>query len=318
MALFDCYVFVDWSARNGLSPPSPAADAVWVGELRRSLAGACDRVRATYWRSRLQATRHVERQLHRAVADGLRTLVGFDFPYGYPSGFAGALASDSSSAPWQYVWDAVTLAYHDGPDNLNNRFEVAEALNARCRASGTGPFWCCPVALASPWLTVKRATARFPFISDSGRSLAEYRRCDRRVLDAGRRIHSVWQLLGTGSVGGQALAGIPYVSRLRHAPALDPVSQVWPFETGLTEEPVGIRGPAVVHAEIWPSLANPHLRPGDSPKDRAQVLAMLRWISQLDARSELSALFNPRFGPDTSAEELRACVEEEGWILGVG
>jgi hypothetical protein len=138
------------------------------------------------------------------------------------------------------------------------------------------------------------------------------------VLDAGRRSHSVWQLLGTGSVGGQALAGIPYVSRLRHAPGLDAVSRVWPFETGFTEEPVGVTGPAVVHAEIWPSLANPYLRSGDSPKDRAQVLAMLRWICWLDTRSELPALFNPRLGTDTSAEDVRACVEEEGWILGVG
>ena len=33
MSLFDAYVFVDWSARNVLSPAAPSPDAIWVGEL---------------------------------------------------------------------------------------------------------------------------------------------------------------------------------------------------------------------------------------------------------------------------------------------
>ena len=62
-----------------------------------------------------------------------------------------------------------------------------------------------------------------------------------------------WKLLGQGSVGGQALLGIPMLRALRDDPALAPASRIWPFETGFTPRPRAT-GPVIVHAEIWPGI----------------------------------------------------------------
>jgi hypothetical protein len=49
----------------------------------------------------------------------------------------------------------------------------------------------------------------------------------------------IWKLFGNGSVGGQALLGIPRLSALRNDEVLEPVFRVWPFETGFERCPVG-------------------------------------------------------------------------------
>ena len=81
----------------------------------------------------------------RRAAAGRRVLAGFDFPFGYPRGFAAALTGRAEAlAVWEYLADRIV----DGPDNANNRFEVAAALNARL--PGTGPFWGRPAGAALP------------------------------------------------------------------------------------------------------------------------------------------------------------------------
>lgn len=214
---------------------------------------------------------------------------------------------------WRAAWDSITLGFSDSPANLNNRFEVASALNRTCRSAGPGPFWCCPPARANRWLSVKKAGISFPYVSDSGVALAEHRACDLRALAAGLRIHTVWQLLGSGSVGGQGIAGIPYLNRLRHADGLDSISAVWPFETGFRRNPR--RDSSILYAEIWPRVVESTVRPDENPRDRAQVLAMARWAENLDRAGDLGKLFSRPPGLDTAF--TRAAVEEEGWILGI-
>ncbi|MGA8015122.1 MAG: hypothetical protein WCB85_04310 [Candidatus Dormiibacterota bacterium] len=106
---------------------------------------------------------------------------------------------------------------------------------------------------------------------------------------------------------GQALLGIPMVERLRTHPALAPVSRVWPFEVAVPELPSG--APAIVHAEIWPSLVDWDGHPG-SCRDQRQVDAVVsRWRS-LDRLGKLAGCFaTPRGDPEVALEE--------GWILGV-
>jgi precorrin-8X/cobalt-precorrin-8 methylmutase len=115
-----------------------------------------------------------------------------------------------------------------------------------------------------------------------------------------------------GSVGSQALLGIPVVAALREGAALRDVSLVWPFETGFSLDPVKIGTPAIVHAEIWPGIVR--VDPGHGIKDAVQVRSLATHFFDLDVRGELERLFA---APDRLASEaLRDVVNEEGWILG--
>ena len=78
---------------------------------------------------------------HRAMAEigdilrGLArqekmVLAGFDFPYGYPAGFAAALGVTDTPA-WLGIWREFAVRIVDRDDNGNNRFEVAADLNRR-------------------------------------------------------------------------------------------------------------------------------------------------------------------------------------------
>ncbi len=58
-----------------------------------------------------------------------------------------------------------------------------------------------------------------------------------------------WKLAYTGSVGSQALTGIPVVRALRDDPRWADRARIWPFETGL-RLPEDAR---IVFAEVWPS-----------------------------------------------------------------
>ena len=80
--LFDAYLAVDWSAS---SVPKRGKDSIWL-----CLKGEPPENPST----RHEAMQRVREQLGQLVAEGRRVLVGFDFPYGYPSGFAKLVAPD--------------------------------------------------------------------------------------------------------------------------------------------------------------------------------------------------------------------------------
>src|SRR3954465_1908311 len=85
---------------------------------------------------------------------------------------------------------------------------------------GAYPFWGCPSGCESTTLTSTKGL--------HGR-LAE-----RRLTDLGN-MQPIWKLYGNGSVGSQALVGIPHVTALRNDPVLGPVSRVWPFEAAFQQ-----------------------------------------------------------------------------------
>ena len=267
--LFDRVIVVDWSGRSTPSPARESRDAIWIGVCE------ADGEVQTYCRSRAAAETHVLALL----GDGGRQLVGFDFPLGYPQGFARRLTGQGS-ARGLHGWLAGQII--DGADNANNRFAVAAGINRLL--GGAGPFWGCPQGQVFDGLSALKR------VDYAGLGLGEKRRVERENPPA----KPVWQLLGAGSVGSQALLGIPVVHRLAQATG----AAVWPFEA------VG----ALTLAEVYPSLLAGAVRAAaDTIPDRAQVRLLARALWRLAQHGRIAPLFAV---PDEAAEE--------GWILGAG
>lgn len=294
MSIFQDYLMIDWSAAN---ERRTGKDSIWYVLLSRDgngLSIAAEGNPAT----RLAARHEIRELLVKQAQAGRRTLVGCDFPFGYPRGVAGALGTGSSD--WRSTWSELESRISDAPSNANNRFEVATALN-QALTNGPAPFWACPKARSGPFLTEKKAHAA-PF--------AEFRHCESWAPSA----KSVWQLFGNGSVGSQALMGIPAVSEWRYDPDLAGVSQVWPFETGLRSLGDLDAQWLILHAEVYPSLVAIDGR-SDQVKDRQQVEAIGRYFADLDDAGQLADLFACPVG--LTPEQKQAVETEEGWILGL-
>ncbi len=284
---------VDWSAASSRGPARPAPDRCWIawgrpGQRRRP---------PRYFRTRLEA----EGRLRDLIAkERGSVLVGFDFPFGYPVGW-GLPAGRALCA-------ALAGMIEDRADGGNNRFEVANRLNReiqRRRGAGSGgPFWGHPPGRRFSHLSASRPG---PFAASAG---AERRMVERRLI--GQRIQSPWKLYTTGSVGSQALMGLPAVHRLITHPALAHRARLWPFETHWDR---ALRSPrmrdAVVVAEIWPSLGDWRRQPYRI-KDARQVAAMRDWALE-DPAGLRRALGRPH---GLSEREERRCRDREGWILG--
>jgi len=295
MTLFDAYMMVDWSAA---AVPRTGKDSIWIcaGERRGS---GIELVVLENPPTRAAARTRLADLLAEARERGLKTLAGFDFPFGYPRGFARALGL--AGPAWRAAWDEVSRLIEDGENNANNRFEVGADLNRRLGAPG--PFWGCPARRGGPHLPTRR-----PQAYGKGR-LAERRIGERYITGP----QPVWKLAYTGSVGSQMLMGLPVVEALRRDPRLG--ARVWPFETGLKPlDGTVLDGCATVLAEIYPSLVAPKSASG-AVKDALQVQAMVGHLKALDDEDRLGALFAG--AADLSAAERHAVETEEAWILGV-
>ena len=296
--LFQAYVVVDWSAA---SKPATGADSVWIGVLKRDV-----RFRLTF-ESHNPSTRAEAEKLISGILDDRakrseRTLLGFDFPLGFPRGLSSAL-NLPGDAPWQSVWHQIDRMVKDRPDNVNNRFGVGSEINRRI-TGGPFPFWGVPPKDALTTLQPKRARDHGPG------DLPEFRHAEQVAKGAS----SVWKLYYNGSVGGQAILGIPVVRRLKLA--RNDTMKVWPFETGfkaLSEADLG--GVDVVAAEVYPSIYKAQPLPGEV-KDQAQVRVTAEHFAKLDDAGKLGALFAPL--KDTAPDVVVDAVREEGWILGAG
>ena len=165
--LFSAYVIVDWSAA---SKPTTGADSVWIGVLKRDV-----RFRLAF-ESFNEATRaEAEKRLNLILADlkkrSERALVGFDFPMGFPRGFADALKLKGE--PWRAAWDELGKRVVDKPTNVNNRFNVAAQLN-RLLTDGPFPFWGAPPKDVQTTLTATKSHSHGPG------DLPEFRHADPR------------------------------------------------------------------------------------------------------------------------------------------
>ncbi len=310
MPLFDVYIFVDWNATNILGPQRPAQDNVWIGE-HYSNEKYCEK----YCRSRSDCIEYLVAILRNSIRKRSRVLLGFDFPYGYPRGLNKALGHNKGSQSWWNTWEEISGRIRDASNNNNNRFQVANELNAKIGGSATGPFWGRPNNDNFNKLQhLSTNGPGFPYQTRNGTYLAKFRITESRLSI----IHESWGLFGQGRAGSQALVGIPRLYYLRTHDELSGYSKVWPFETGFTQVPVPKQGPFILHAEIWPGLVKERatlLEEGAHfIRDQAQVRAMCQWAAKLDNRNELGNLFGPPAG--LSEKQMQDCIEEEGWILG--
>lgn len=296
--LFSAYIVVDWSAA---AKPTTGADSIWIGVLKRDV-----RFRMAFESYNPPTRGEAEKRLAIILDDlrkrGERALLGFDFPLGFPRGFAEALKL-TAEPTWRAVWDQLDKMVKDKPDNTNNRFGVGSEINRRL-TGGPFPFWGCPPKDALTTLQPKRSRSHGPD------DLPEFRHADLAAKGAA----SIWKLYYNGSVGGQALLGIPAIRRLKLARG--EALKVWPFETGfkpLTE--ADLAGVEIVAAEVYPSLLKPEVAPGEV-KDLVQVRTTAEHFARLDEANRLGALFGPPKG--TAADVVLDAEREEGWILGAG
>jgi hypothetical protein len=294
--LFNAYVIIDWSAA---SKPNTGADSVWIGVLKRDV-----RFRLAFEAFNPATRQEAEAKLG-AILDDLkkrseRALLGFDFPLGFPRGFAKALNLTTEPA-WRAAWDQVDKMVKDKADNTNNRFGVASEINRRI-TGGPFPFWGCPPKDALTTLQPKRTREHGPD------DLPELRHAE----EATKGVSPIWKLYYNGSVGGQAILGIPVVRRLKLARG--DAFKVWPFETGFEAlDERDLEGVEVVAAEVYPSSIKPAPVAGEV-KDLTQVRALAEHFARLDEAGKLGALFGR--SKDASEAIVGEAVGEEGWILG--
>ncbi|MGE0044480.1 MAG: cobalamin biosynthesis protein CbiG [Hyphomonadaceae bacterium] len=291
--LFNAYVAVDWSAA---SKPATGADSIWIGVLKRNVRFQF--VPETHNPStRAEAEKLLDGLLTDFSKRNERVLIGFDFPLGFPRGAAAALKLKSEPA-WSALIDFVAAEVKDKADNTNNRFQVGAKMN-RLMTGEAFPFWGAPARDEQTMLSSKRPREHKPG------DLPEFRHAEERAKGAS----SMWKLYYQGSVGGQALTGLPMIKRLRAAHAN---TRLWPFETGWRPlAAADLAGVEAVFAEIYPSIYPAKPKAGEI-KDAAQVRGAVEHFAALDEKNQLAKLFGP-----PKDDPLREIVEqEEGWILG--
>ena len=280
-ALFDGYVTVDWSAS---SKPKTGEDSIWI-----AIRGWGETTEPENPATRMGAVARIEALLRRATKAGRRLLCGFDFPFGYPRGTARLLTGRDG---WESVWARIAELIEDRPDNANNRFEAAAALNAA--VTRDGPFWGNGLKREVPGLPRKKPSG---WGGNLPPNLRHAERAVRRLPQSGSP-QEVWKLSGVGSVGGQALLGIAALEGLRRRAG----AAVWPFQT-LGE------GRAHVLAEMYPSLIEPE--PGADVKDARQVRTWAAALQRVDSEGNLARHLS------AAGETPVAVREEEAAILGM-
>lgn len=270
---FDTFAIVDWSGGKDTGA-APRADAIWSALVRQGRASA-----PVYHRNRQVCARWLTDLIETETAAGRRLFLGFDFPFGYPKGFAKAV---TGSADPLTLWDWLEDRIEDGADG-NNRFDVAADINAIFR--GLGPFWGNALKRDIDGLARKGKDRSFAGLPEK-----------RAVEVEAPGTFTVWQLAGQGAVGSQVLMGLPVLARLRRQ--FGSKVSVWPFEKAQAP---------VVLAEVWPSLLSDvvaeRLAQGGI-KDAHQVEVLARALARIE--------------PQALADIMAVEAPEEGWILGVG
>ncbi|MEX5727176.1 molybdopterin molybdotransferase [Rhodovulum iodosum] len=274
---FDTIVVVDWSAADDRGP-TPKKDAIWAAVQRNGAAAP-----PVYLRSRTAAEDWLAGLCEAELAAGRRLLLGFDFPFGYPAGFAESVVKATDPlALWDWFAAALPLEA-----KAAERFHLAARLNALF--PGVGPFWFNGLQDDIPHLP--RTDIR------EGHGMAERRLCEESAAGA----FPLWQMGGAGAVGGQAMTGMAALARLRAR--FQGQVAVWPFEP--LDAPIAL-------VEVWPSLFASDIAAAQGPdeiKDAAQVRVLAAHIATAQRDGHLDCALS-----DVPVE----AKTEEGWILGLG
>ncbi len=280
MSRFDTVMVVDWSGGNDTGP-RPRKDAIWSAVARN---GASDN--PVYHRNRVAVMAYIRAFLSEERAEGRRVLVGFDFPFGLPSGAASAI---SGSADPLDLWDWFAQNLQDTPET-NDRYALAGRINGLF--PGHGPFWFNGTSEDVKGLPHKKSDWALP------PDLSEHRAVERETAGT----FSCWQLGGAGAVGSQMITGMACLSALRSE--LGDTVSVWPFQA--TDTPI-------VLAEVYPSILRDAVNAAlttnpDEVKDAVQVRLLARALSRMATAGTL----------DAALEAVPEIGKTEGWILGSG
>ena len=300
MPLFHTHVVVDWSARSKPSPKRKSKDSIWWA-IARNDSGKVVVETPAYARTRHEALDRLGGLIASELDAGRQVLVGFDFPFGYPKGVARHITGRASALA---LWDWLATEIKDAPDNGNNRYKVAEAINEKYQGV-VGPCWGRPAKWNHPTIPLKK----------SERTCREPHPLERRICDIrAKGAKTVWQLAYAGSVGSQMLLGLPALKCLKADRRIANRAMVWPFETGLRKPEA-----RAVIAEVYPSLLRNEVRARRREGeilDSAQVRVNADAFARLDAGGGLAPLFAG--APGLTPEERRIVEREEAWILGLG
>jgi hypothetical protein len=248
--MWDTFVMVDWSGGNDRGP-TPAKDAIWVGINHGDTS-----VEPLYFRNRQVFHIWMTNFLEQQLTTNRHTMVGFDFPFGYPAGFGKHLTGSEDPLG---VWDWFATRVEDAP-KANNRFDLAGQINGTL--PGIGPFW---------GNGLKRNIANLPRkgLARTQNPFAE----KREVEHLAKGSFTLWQLAGAGAVGSQVIMGLPILTKLRKK--FPNKISIWPFEPLDTH---------IAFVEIWPTLYV-----GDTPngiiKDTHQVQATATHLSNRSVTS---------------------------------
>nr|WP_170574086.1 gephyrin-like molybdotransferase Glp [Ruegeria atlantica] len=243
---------VDWSSGNDTGP-RPRKDAIWACVVRKGEAEE-----PMYLRNRGIAELWLRNLIETEIAASRRLFLGFDFPFGYPKGFARALTG--SDDPLK-LWDWFERRTEDSP-KANNRFDLAGEIN-RC-FGGKGPFWFNGLQRDIEGLPKNKSDYQNPF--------PERRAVE--LMPEAKGSFSCWQMGGAGAVGGQVMMGLPVLARLRRA--FTGQISVWPFEA--LDTPVAF-------VEIWPSLTL-----GSAPDGRIKDAWQVEQVALSVARMQVEEL----------------------------
>lgn len=162
--------------------------------------------------------------------EGKRLLVGLDFTFGYPAGFARALGLMVDRGAWRALHEYFASRVTDSAENLHNRDAFADECNRSAIGVGApGPFLglCCTCSHSLP-NTVRHWSVPVP-----QHGLEEWRTTE---IAARRQVttQSVWKLNCGVSVSGQTILGIKNLDEL--ARSVD--GHRWPFDgSGVPDRP---------------------------------------------------------------------------------
>ena len=275
--LFDRFAVVDWSGAN---VPRSGADSIWIAASGTASANPV---------TRAQATERIADLIEDALGANERLMIGFDFAFGFPAGFASAVGLDG----WQSIWAHLHDRIEDGADNRSNRFDVAAHWNRLL--PGDGPFWGYTMKAGLPDGLSRKSHSVWshPF--------GYKREAEQRE----RKASPVFKLAYTGSVGSQSLLGIARLEELRRRFAGRVA--VWPFETAFADD---LSAP-VVFTEIYPTRHG--VPDGPEVKDQRQVEAVLRDFEAWNGERLRGVLAVPSL----CGGARMAVQREEGWVVGL-
>lgn len=315
MSAFERTIVVDWSAASTPGPKRPSPNRVWVAWVDDDAGrtGGTGGVRTAYCRTRAAA---IDLLAQRVAAVKGAVLIGVDFPLGYPVRAGPGPVRAVLPAGWALaaMWaQRVT----DGPDDQNNRFEAAAAVNREVLAgagavddAGCGPLWGCPRTVSHVGLSATKPGAAVWAV------VQEERRCERWLRGLGWRPQSPWKLAGAGSVGSQAIMGLAALHRLRAR--LGGRARLWPMETGWAGQRIDRADPVVI-AEVYPTLTEADhsgsvaraIDPAHRTVRDARQAAALAWVLARTEREHLLRRPEGLSGADAAVAEA-----SEGWVMG--